>query len=170
MRLLHVSYYPVPCLVPELRSVSREKEHLGADRFPPDLAVDGIRRFGALGAWPRGDHHRNHDAPNHHGPRKYHRCYYRPTCPEWRPINTVACGCLAIGSGRPERRRIVAARLAFLRPSSEDIASLRIAWGRRRGGKPHGSCPSRYASIRTVSEPTLFGGSVHYEIRLDSGY
>ncbi|HSK83528.1 MAG TPA: hypothetical protein VK902_09035 [Rubrobacter sp.] len=31
-------------------------------------------------------------------------------------------------------------------------------------------CPSRYASIRTVSESTLFGGSVHYEIRLDSGY
>jgi hypothetical protein len=27
-------------------------------------------------------------------------------------------------------------------------------------------CPSRYASIRTFNEPTLFGGSVHYEIRL----
>ena len=37
--------------------------------------------------------------------------------------------------------------------------------------KPNGFlCPSRYASIRTFSEPTLFGGSVHYEIRLDSGY
>jgi hypothetical protein len=31
-------------------------------------------------------------------------------------------------------------------------------------------CPSRYASIRTFSEPTIFGGSVHYEIRLDSDY
>ena len=27
-------------------------------------------------------------------------------------------------------------------------------------------CPSRYASIRTLSEPTLFGDSVHYEILL----
>jgi hypothetical protein len=31
-------------------------------------------------------------------------------------------------------------------------------------------CPSRYASIRTVSEPILFGDSVHYEIHLDSDY
>jgi hypothetical protein len=29
-----------------------------------------------------------------------------------------------------------------------------------------GFCPSRYASIRTLRELTLFGGSVHYEIRL----
>jgi hypothetical protein len=40
----------------------------------------------------------------------------------------------------------------------------------RRGGlvavETNGFCPSRYASIRTVSEPTLFGGSVHHEIRL----
>jgi hypothetical protein len=27
-------------------------------------------------------------------------------------------------------------------------------------------CPSRYASIRTLRELTLFGGLVHYEIRL----
>jgi hypothetical protein len=27
-------------------------------------------------------------------------------------------------------------------------------------------CPSRYASIRAVSELTLFGSSVHYEIHL----
>jgi hypothetical protein len=27
-------------------------------------------------------------------------------------------------------------------------------------------CPSRYASIRTLGEPALFGGSVHYGIRL----
>jgi hypothetical protein len=27
-------------------------------------------------------------------------------------------------------------------------------------------CPSRYASIRTVSESTLLGDSVHYEIHL----
>jgi Transposase IS116/IS110/IS902 family len=36
--------------------------------------------------------------------------------------------------------------------------------------EPNGFCPSRYASIRTFSESTLFGDSVHYEIRLDSGY
>jgi hypothetical protein len=30
--------------------------------------------------------------------------------------------------------------------------------------------PSRYASIRTLGEPALLGGSVHYEIRLGSGY
>ena len=33
---------------------------------------------------------------------------------------------------------------------------------------PHNFCPSRYASIRTLRELTLFGGSVHYEIRLHS--
>jgi hypothetical protein len=27
--------------------------------------------------------------------------------------------------------------------------------------KPHNFCPSRYASIRTLRELTLFGGSVH---------
>ena len=32
--------------------------------------------------------------------------------------------------------------------------------------KPDGFCPSRYASIRALSESTLFDGSVHYEIRL----
>jgi hypothetical protein len=31
-------------------------------------------------------------------------------------------------------------------------------------------CPSRYASIRTLSEPALLGGSVHYGIRLGSDY
>ena len=40
----------------------------------------------------------------------------------------------------------------------------------RRGGRRvvdvTALCPWRYASIRTVSESTLFGDSVHYEIRL----
>jgi hypothetical protein len=38
----------------------------------------------------------------------------------------------------------------------------------RRGGLSVANatlCPSRYASIRTLGELTLFGGSVHYEIR-----
>ena len=41
----------------------------------------------------------------------------------------------------------------------------------RRGGlvavETNGfECPSRYASIRTLGETTLFGDSVHYGIRL----
>ena len=57
-------------------------------------------------------------------------------------------------------------------------ASIRTSMRRhclssRRGGpsvvEASGFCPSRYASIRAVSESTLFGDSVHYEIRLGSG-
>jgi hypothetical protein len=41
----------------------------------------------------------------------------------------------------------------------------------RRGGPvvvERNGCVLRHASIRTLREPTVSGGSVHYEIRLDS--
>jgi hypothetical protein len=53
-------------------------------------------------------------------------------------------------------------------PPRPDPQSLSRADVAAAVAKPHNFCPSRYASIRTLRELTLFAGSVHYEIRLHS--